>query len=441
MDTKRYYLAMYHRYLIELYDNNYISDPTYLNKTEIYSNIKDLEIPYLTDELGIVDLSYESVKAVSDYYNAQNNEEDEDIIIFLNLLTKTIYYKEISDNIDCLFNEGTVRTGGKKRVSLKLSVEDNQLQLLKPYHIDLGILHCFYGLGVPFTKLSVNDFILNLAIKELGCSKNATFVKNFSKQNVIDNLKMVLSGRIPLQGSDGKLLSDWLHNKRDSGFITDNLYDYLVETYALDILTKMDLLISKNPDAIYCDGTSIYLKDEKNTTPKLTYPIGYFVFAQYAVQSGISLAYQWYFNQRHDFEEYAGLLPEKNSILGYTGQVYSKEYLDLNEIDYVGTPIRLYNTEGILEEFVDFEQTELKENETMFAEYETTLDFDGSRPEKEPSKKYQGKEEQILNLYLTKEDGTLDTEITLPRQGLAFTVLHSLAEKIEKDLELGDYAD
>lgn len=436
MDIKRYYLSMYHRYLIEMYDLNYISDPTYLNKEEIYGNIADLGIRYLDDELGMTDLSSKAIRLAKTYY-LRNEPDQTDVIEFLTLLEQAIQYKEWSDNLDKMYDEGTIRKGGRKKLALKLSVgEDGLLQTNKAYKIDKAIISCITGLGANYQSVSLNADLLALAMSVLGCG--CDFVANFTIDDTIDNLELILAGRCPLNGTDGKILNDWLTEYREQNTLLDNLYSYLLQHCGEQIQTMLEEHMFNRKDILYGDDYTYYQK--VGGTGSLEYPIGYFVLAHYCEQTGVASVSQWITGEV-SIQEMEGILPEKNSILGYSGQVYSLEYLIASDIAFVGSPIQLFNHEGVLEDYVDFEQTELYQNETLFHEYGVSLEFDGSKPTNKPIKRYTGKDRQILKLYMEKEKPVYTTNLRLASKGLELTTLPTLANRIELDLGLKSNAD
>lgn len=434
MDIKRYYLGLYHRYVVEMYDKNYTGDPTFLDMREVYQVIDDLEIVGLMDSMGMLDLSFESIDFVREYY-ATKKPEEEEIIEYLNLLSKAIYYREISQNLDKLYDSGTTQAGGKKKIDMKCYFDDSCLKFSKPYRFDEGIKSCLLGIGVPVVAESLIPEILKLMEERLGI-EDAEFIAGFDREQTARHLRLILEERVELDGKDGFSIHNINKNLREKGFIVDNYYKTFMENETDAIRGLFSSHIEKDKNILYMYGLDIYRKSDQKKS-KITYPIGFYTFAQYDITTGVTLAHQWYHNHWSGIDDYEGLLPEKNSILGYTGQVYSKDYLEHNQLDYVGCPIKLFNHEGVLEEFIDFEQTELQENKTMFKEYEATLEFNGYQPKK-PSKRYTAWGKKILQLYRAKETGEFETEIEISPNGFDLNEIPKLADKIELDLRLGE---
>ena len=73
------------------------------------------------------------------------------------------------------------------------------------------------------------------------------------------------------------------------------------------------------------------------------------------------------------------LLPEVNVAGGYTGEVYSLDYLEEHGLHYVGCPIVLYVSARSKEYFVDKEQTEMVDSVSWFKEMGVHITFDGSK--------------------------------------------------------------
>lgn len=432
MDIKRYFLGLYHRYLVEMYDCNYTSDPTIFDLKEVYQILDDLCIDGLMDELGMIDLSFESVDFIKDYYKVKFLEEEE-ALEYLELLSKAIYYREISQNLDRFYDSGITKSGGKKKIELKCHFEDSVLKYTNPYGYDEGIQSCLLGVGVPVSSYSMLDKVMGLMEEQQGITE-LELIKGFSREQTVKHLPKIMAERVPLDGKDGNIIHEKNKTIRDKGFVTDNYFTKFMETEEDSIRGLYNDYLKKHKNILYGYGWNLYTTT-KQKKAKIPYPIGFYTFAQYDITTGVSMAQQWYHNQWMDTEDCEGLLPEKNSILGYSGQVYSKDYLEHNQLDYVGCPIRLFNHEGVLEEFVDFEQTELAENATMFKEYEATLDFDGTKPAN-PHKKYTGWNKKVVDLYRDKETGVFDTTIEISPNGFELSELAKLADKVEEDLGL-----
>lgn len=412
MLSKRYYLGLYHRYLIELYDKGYLSDPTIWNQEEVEQNIGDLEIEYLINEYGRVLTDEKAVHAVRDYYKANEPQEDRDE--FLSLLYKAIHYRGISSNIDNFYENSKPRVSGRRRVSLKYNGSDGEISELHNIVIDEGILKAEHGLSFTSRFTSYGKGLIKL-VQEILKTDSADFVKGFTPSQTANNLEMILKGVLPLneeEGTAGYVLSTWFNEHRTTGLSNTNFWDWMHKEMPEEVLKAKEKLICKDVISITSDG--VY-KESKSLKSTMEYPAGHFIFVRYVEKSGVTMAYNWYYNQRFDVYELEGVLPEMNSLTGYTGQVYSADFLLTNHMEYKGVPIQLYNEQGILEDYIDIEQTELYKNETMFHEYGTVLDWEDSTrydqiPE-ELSDKLTSNESRIYDLHLHKGEGKLSTTI------------------------------
>lgn len=103
VELKQYYMSMFRFYMLKLYDQGYISDPTRFNEEEIKQNLV---------EMGIYDFRNKNGKVLIDSLHADFSrckyKNDSEKVKFLNLLYEALKYKEYSLEIDKQYeNYGT----------------------------------------------------------------------------------------------------------------------------------------------------------------------------------------------------------------------------------------------------------------------------------------------------------------------------------------------
>lgn len=418
-EIKRYYLGMYHSYLIDLYDKGYISDPTIYNIDEIKENIEDLGIDLLKGR----QLTSRYISFVHDYYTV-NHKDAKDEIEFLDLLEKMHKMKEISDNLDCLWEDKSIGTESKKKVCLMLP--SNQGVIKNPYswNIDEGVLKSAYGLGYTYRFISWGRPLLSF-IKTTFKLPSLDLIKSFNSNLLIKHLPLILNGDVELTGKDGRVLEAFM--EKETTLNCHCLKDWLLANKGkdIDLIYKKCKVKKENVKAMVEDG--VYVQEIAD----IELPISHFIFATYDFCHNKTEAFRGIVKGLPESSIVVEtLLPKANLFLGYSGQVYSLEYLEHNKINYAGVPISLYKDEKTIEKYVDFEQTELASKNTLFKEYGAVLEFTDSQDLHFPEKMYTPAEAQIVDGC--KEINRGKTRVLVQQKGRALTArtVYSLTEKV-----------
>ena len=356
MEVKKYYLSLYRASMVTLYKEGYISDPTSFNTKEIYRNIVDLKINYLFDVSGRITLGEEYIK----YAKARGTKEQKE---FLELLYPAIKYKNISENLDLFFDSNNFLDKSSNKVSHYLKISGSKVEEKTVYKVDEGILSCLND-GVVFDFISLNNYVYDMALKLLKVENNtdkSVFVSGISKSEEIECVHLILDGLVKADGIYKDKLENYLNNhkwSREVKFSSDKvgLYTYITEVDSQNMLNAQSSLLQKlieMGNTVVGMRTNGYFVISNKDTIKI--PIGIF-----AVVGDETIDYT-------NGEEIDVFLPEINVLEGYSGEVYSLEFLLENDIPFVGSPIELYvnNKEKYL--FVDREQTDMKDFASWFS--------------------------------------------------------------------------
>lgn len=389
LDLKRYYLSMYRYYMVKMYDNLYIGDPTKFDVKQINRNILELGIIGMEDISGKIQLSVDQIV----YAKYKNKNADEETQEFLENLYQIIKYKSYSEDIDAVYDTFDFSNSTKQRISLDLKMIGPLVTTLKPFRISKAVLGCIIPFNSDIETVSLSKGIWSVAMKELGIPKSdwnmpGLFDSTLSHEEELECCKLLFDGKVELNGKYGDTLTGWLKNhkwlERGMSNIRKGLFEYIFSAYPQEIFDYESSIFSKllkqgrNILAVV-DSTVFYEVPMNN----LQFPIGYFT-----IESGYE-----------DTEMYYG-----NALNGYTGEVYSKEYLDEEGIMYVGCPIEL-NT-GIRDKglYYDIEQVDLK-CDSWFKSCGIEWEFD--EEETYEFTKYTGDslEYKIYNLYKKAQYG------------------------------------
>lgn len=389
LDLKRYYLSMYRHYMIKLYDDLYIDDPTKLDARQINRNILDMKIKGLQDISGRIQMSTDQVQ----YAIYKNKHSAKDIQDFLACLYQIVKYRNYSKDIDGVYDTFDFAGTLKQKISLDLKMTGPLVSTLKPFRISKAVLNCLLPLNKTVETTSLNESIWGIAMRELEIPKDdweqpGLFDKDLTHEEEVKCCKILLEGNVELTGKYSTLLTDWLksHKWLERGMTTTKkgLFDYIFTSYSEEIYGYESSIFTKLAEegirVLAIEGSTIFYETD-NTEFK--FPVGYFI-----VESG-----------EEDKQVYEG-----NLLNGYTGEVYSVEYLESEGIMYVGCPIELNINLREKQLYYDIEQVDLKCN-SWFKDNNIEWEFD--EPEEYSMDKYpkDSLEHQIYDLYKESQCG------------------------------------
>lgn len=302
----------------------------------------------------------------------------------------------------------------------------NQGVIKNPYswNIDEGVLKSAYGLGYTYRFISWGRPLLSF-IKTTFKLPSLDLIKSFNSNLLIKHLPLILNGDVELTGKDGRVLEAFM--EKETTLNCHCLKDWLLANKGkdIDLIYKKCKVKKENVKAMVEDG--LYVQEIAD----IELPISHFIFATYDFCHNKTEAFRGIVKGLPESSiEVETLLPKANLFLGYSGQVYSLEYLEHNKINYAGVPISLYKDDKTIEKYVDFEQTELASKNTLFKEYGAVLEFTDSQDLHFPEKMYTPAEAQIVDGC--KEINRGKTRVLVQQKGRALTArtVYSLTEKV-----------
>ena len=352
VDLKQYYMAMYRNYMVVLYDRGYIDDPTVWEDAQFYKNIVDMEIKGLIDISGKVNLSEDFLSYAIDK-SVTTEQQD-----FLTLVYNASRYRAYCNSLDTFYEE--FKTKG---VSLKLQMDGAEVYSRSATSINRGSLASICNKENKVRVYKLNEVIWNLAMMELKIdnpTEDGLFDKDLSHEQEVNQIDLLLNGKVLLTGSKASVLEDWLFSHKWSGERHINRLDgqglvgYIFNKYVSEVTEEVCKIITDiGVDSVLAlEGLSIYVSEP---IKELKIPMGYF-----SVVSGA--------------DEVDMLLDSPSNLLGYTGEAYTQDYLEEEGIAYVGLPIKLYK-DGLYFYAYDKEQT-MVESTTWFKDNDVSFTYD-----------------------------------------------------------------
>lgn len=380
LELKQYYISMYRFYMVKLYDEGYIDDPTIFKKEQIISNIVDLNIKGLYNISGQLQLSSRWVK-----YAFYKNE-DKEAKRFLYILYNILKYREYNKNLDMFYEKFNVS------VSLQLGQTGAMIYSKSNITLDRGCLCAMTPKGTTIEVLSIKEDIWVEAMKMLNIPEDewysdGLFDKDLSHELEVEFSDLILNGILKLDGKYASNLTDWLFShkwsKRGMSIEKQGLMSYIFSSCSDAIFSALSTkLNSVDPSRVVAfQQDEIYIvKDIKN----YKIPISYF-----AVYSG-------YDDQ---------LVCESNYMYGYTGEAYNSNYLDDEGISYIGLPVKVV-LEGNTEIYLyDREQVDIK-SDTWFNVEGVDFYFEGSDLEN-PFKETESLDYKMFEIFKKAQSGIL----------------------------------
>lgn len=340
LELKQYYMSMYRHYMMQMYDKGYISDPTVFDKKQILMNIVDLKVKGIYNISGVLQLNSKWVEYA---YHKNDNEEVKD---FLNVLYDVLKYREYSNDLDMFYEKFGLS------VNLQLTQEGARVSSKSSINISRGCLCSMIPSGKTLKVVNIRDSLWEQAMEILGIPEedwyiDGLFDSDLSHEQEVNNINIILEGKIKCDGKYSSNLEDWLfkHKWSSDGMSINKqgLVSYIYSSKSNKVFEALsEKLNSVEPNKVLAfQGDEIYLIED---IVNYKIPISHF-----ALISG--------------YED--TLVCESNYLYGYIGEAYDTNYLEEEKIGYIGIPIKIV-TEGNEEYLIDREQVDIH-TETWFS--------------------------------------------------------------------------
>lgn len=339
---KKYYVSMYRVHMMNMYDKGYISDPTRFNQKEIFADIADLRIHSMMDITGTIKLT--SQMAMYSYYKYK----DPGIREFLSILYQILRYGEYIKDVDTLYDNLMFENTNRVQTGLGLKLRGSRVVSKTEYGVSRAVLACFQDIKHTTDEYCFNDDIWNLAMQELGIpeedwNKNGLFDKDLTHDQEVDFMDLLLDGVVPASGKYKNELEEWLfsHKWKDRTFSVTNtgLFQYIFfaksdEVFKISV-SILEQLISQGHKIVGMLDSKIWVEREIQT-------------------------YNIPFSCICILGEEDTPMFEGGALNGYTGEVYSQEYIQSEGITCIGCPVELYVSPKEKCLFYDLEELDIK---------------------------------------------------------------------------------
>lgn len=337
---KGYYLSMYRAYMMKLYNDMYISDPTEFNELELRKNISDFGISDLIGYSGSLDLSYKQLEFA--YLKAKSSNSPDTLkCSFLKYLMEAIKYWDCCVTLDRFYEEYNFRCCNINKVKLHMGIFGAYVTARTGVAFNKVIAECFTTFENDIKSININEYIWCLAMEELGIPEvdwreDGLFDCALSHEDEVSCARGILDGKFRVTG--GKytdVLLNWLKThpwgaERRMSYETKGLFDYIQSSRAVEIgnyVGSVASSLSEEYEVVGMNDCDIYYKQPRE---ECEYPFGLFQVI----------------NTDSDCEEVIN--DTENGIYGVTGELYSIDRLDSDGIIYAGCPVRVEVPRGAI---------------------------------------------------------------------------------------------
>lgn len=383
IELKTYYVCMYRAKMVELYDAGYISDPTRFNDMEIRTNIVDMDICGFTSVTGNIVLDMEHAEYAL-YKN--RSKENRRVSEFLRILYDVIKYREYCADVNHFYDENGFAFSNRSYAGMGIKSCGAKFECRTSYGVSRAIVSCFLKKGMTAMEMSFGDKIWDLAMSKLGIPENewhedGLIDADLTHAEEVRCIHLLLEGMVFPSGKYKYSFQDWLqeHKWKIRGMTTSckGLYSYLFSSCSTEIFEiegrVLNSLHDKGIRVYAMDGCKYYVA---KPIKKYNIPMGCFV-----VEGGVD-----------------EVLFDGAVVSGYTGEVYSEEYLLAEEISYLGCPMELYISPKEKALFYDIEQVDIR-SDTWFKVEELSIDFYDDIRDVHRISKIEGMKGKVLELY------------------------------------------
>lgn len=342
---KGYYLSMYRVYMMRLFDDCYISDPTVFNEKEINKNIAEMSIADMFGYSGSLRLSYDQIRFA--YLKAEGSKKT-----FLENLMNTIKYREMCVYLDKVYEVFNFRESRTSYIRLNLCYQGAKILAKSSVEFNEVTAECLSEFEDEIKTININEYIWCLAMNELGIpredwQKDGLMDSKLSHKEEVECAEGILNGTFKVTGGKySETLIEWLKvhpwgNNRVS-VESKGLYDYIFHFKMFEIEAAVDAIteaIIKDKDSVLMGmyGSIIYYKQHRKSYDM---PIGLFQVI-------------------NDVNEEEKVNHESTCVYGMTGEFYSIDRLEEDGITYAGCPVLLPVDKEVIFAY-DREQTDVQ---------------------------------------------------------------------------------
>ena len=215
MEVKRYFLSMYRCYMLQMYDMNYIDDPTRFDKSQIIQNIVEMGINDLFNYSGKIELTSNHT-----LFAMYKNKDNDDKYKFLKTLHNILKYQEYSKKVDNLYEEFSFREKDSNVIKTTMYPKGAMIVQRSGIIFDKATARCISSFEDSTEFCTIRDGLWELAMKELGIPKEDWFVDGVLDSHLLHNeevecIEGILNGYFVV--SNGKYtdnLKSWLLSHR-----------------------------------------------------------------------------------------------------------------------------------------------------------------------------------------------------------------------------------
>ena len=315
---KGYYLSMYRFYMMRMYDEGYISDPTFFNESEIRRNILDLGIIGFFNKIGIFKINYEY--ALYSMYQKENLSAEKQE--FLYLLVNALMYRKYCEDLDKYYEIMLSKYNySKHNIGPRIKRDKGYFYSLHYLPLSKATARLFVQDDETVEYIGVEDYVHSLVIKELNL-ESGRLDSSIPYSIELQLLELLTSEDLPNGKKRLVEIDKWLEEDKSLSNSNLTFIQRVGLKYFEDIMSRLEKLCNEYSDRIVLlANRGFYIRKKIHF---YNAPVDFFTIIVDTT------------GER--------LIENSDKINSYTGECYSKEYLDSEGYSYMGIPLCIDNT-------------------------------------------------------------------------------------------------
>ena len=388
-NVKKRYLSLYRYYVNRLYLLGYLSDPSLVDEKELIRNFVDMDIDIVNVD-GWVRLNADTVGMIR---SRENINIDSDISEFLCLVERMLYYCEMCEKIDMMYEDLKIAHQSKSsKGKIGFTYWDGGYYPRGWVYMCEGTLECLVSGDKRVVRNGIGGIVQEVFRDMYGVP---SLIEGMSYEGERKYIINILKGDYYGKGIINSIREKVLSTLEEDATLWDVVRREKSDIFLKEEASEMEKLLRDGKDIISIDEYDIYTVEDRSTDKR-------------------DMIYGIYVLDHENFV----MLSNRNLLDGVSGEFIRVDSKICDSNPFVGCPIELVDDSGISGLYVDISQVARFGWKTIFGGEHLSISYD--REDMKGNPKLRAGEKEILGGYMDFFNGNFRKTIKTPMSDSEF---------------------